>query len=382
MTVRMAFLEAEDASFVVVLDWGERLSEHSSSHAVIRAARFSVHSYDDEDAFLRLLIKMHLMAADEGRLVRDVLLSMTRGVLPQLWTEVKLSDGQAKELTVGPQKLRDATESLSVFEFADDAQYFHAFLMQSPTPFVILSEREHRFSFINPPYVRMIGRVSPEEIVGRTVREVLPELTGQPFFHLLDEVYRTGVPFVGKQVPARLKNEKTGLLSDRYFDFIYHPLHDKLGSVCGIMIQAADVTDDVLVREVSEHREQMLYRQWAELETIYRTAPVGVGLIDVSDRRVLRLNERLAGFLGSSVEAVLERALDGLEGSPAGLTGLIDRAVAGESVQNFRLSRPDAATPGQGRSWLVSVGPALGATGEVEAVSCVTVEIHGASTPA
>jgi PAS domain S-box-containing protein len=43
-----------------------------------------------------------------------------------------------------------------------------------------------------------------------------------------------------------------------------------------------------------------------ELETLYRTAPLGMGLVD-RDLRYVRVNERLAQFAGMSPEEMLGR---------------------------------------------------------------------------
>ena len=50
---------------------------------------------------------------------------------------------------------------------------------------------------VNPYYLTIVGR--DKSIVGRPMREVLPELVGQGFFEIMDEVYRTGEPFLVKK---------------------------------------------------------------------------------------------------------------------------------------------------------------------------------------
>src|SRR6202011_4010609 len=43
------------------------------------------------------------------------------------------------------------------------------------------------------------------DIIGRPVREVIPEIEGQGYFELLDRVYRTGKPHVGRRMPLALQ---------------------------------------------------------------------------------------------------------------------------------------------------------------------------------
>ena len=42
----------------------------------------------------------------------------------------------------------------------------------------------------------------------RPVSAALPEVAGQGFVELLDQVYSTGEPFIGRAVPVRLKRQR------------------------------------------------------------------------------------------------------------------------------------------------------------------------------
>jgi CheY-like chemotaxis protein len=49
-------------------------------------------------------------------------------------------------------------------------------------------------------------------VIEKPVRAALPEIEGQGFFELLDNVYATGTPFVGRSVPVRMST--ADMLSD------------------------------------------------------------------------------------------------------------------------------------------------------------------------
>lgn len=141
---------------------------------------------------------------------------------------------------------------------------------QAPTPLVILSGPEHRIHLINPLYVRLMRRSSGDSVLGKSIREALPELEGQGFFELLDGVYQTGVPFLGSEVPGSLRCEDTGLLEEAYFDFTYQPIRSPSHDVEGIMVQATDVTERIRTRQEFARREHAIQMQWAELQAIDR----------------------------------------------------------------------------------------------------------------
>ncbi|RZK53822.1 MAG: PAS domain S-box protein, partial [Pedobacter sp.] len=82
----------------------------------------------------------------------------------------------------------------------------------------------------------------------------LPELAGQDFLTILDEVFTSAQPFYGNEVKAFL--EQNGVIEERYFNFVYHPLKDDLGETTSIMVVATLVTEQVKARKVIEESEQ------------------------------------------------------------------------------------------------------------------------------
>ncbi len=105
------------------------------------------------------------------------------------------------------------TESLA----SDTGNLIRKVFMQSPVSMGLLSGPEHRWTFVNPEMIRGTGRSRAEDFIGKTIRESMPELEGQPFFELLDTVYRTGVTHVGTEVKAVLNSDATDQDQDIYF---------------------------------------------------------------------------------------------------------------------------------------------------------------------
>ncbi len=111
---------------------------------------------------------------------------------------------------------------------------------QAPAFFAVLNGPEHIFEMVNGPYLQLIGQRS---ILGKSVREAVPEAQNQGFIDLLDEVYRTGMPFVGRGTPIQLARTSDGPLELRYLDFVYQPKREPDGFVSGIIVLGIDVTD-------------------------------------------------------------------------------------------------------------------------------------------
>ena len=111
---------------------------------------------------------------------------------------------------------------------------------QAPGSIAVLHGSDHRFEFVNQAYVRLVGARS---FIGRTVREVLPEVEGQGFFELLDAVFAQGERHVAYAVPIRLARAEDGVLEERFLDFIYAPILDEGGRTEGIFVEGHDVTE-------------------------------------------------------------------------------------------------------------------------------------------
>ena len=94
-------------------------------------------------------------------------------------------------------------------------------------------------------YRNMVGR---QDLVGRKLVEALPEIAGQGFVALLDEVLASGNPYIGRGTKVSF-NRGGGAAEEIYVDFVYEPIRDVDGSVSGISCQGHDVTEAVQLSE-------------------------------------------------------------------------------------------------------------------------------------
>jgi signal transduction histidine kinase len=123
--------------------------------------------------------------------------------------------------------------------------------------FIAMAEGpEHRFTFANAAYRELVGRT---DIVGKTVAEVLPEVVRQGFIEILDGVFKTGVPFVGRGLPLTLDDPETGARK-RFIDTIYHPVRSPTGEISGLFAEGHDVTDQVEAQALAAALQAQLLR--------------------------------------------------------------------------------------------------------------------------
>jgi len=124
-------------------------------------------------------------------------------------------------------------------------EHLYSLFMQAPNPIAILRGPEHVVDLANPPMCAIWGRTR-EEAVGRPILDVLPDVRDQVFPHLLDDVLRTGAPYVGKE--ARFVRTMGTTRTEFFMNFVYSPLRAVDGRIEGILVIAFDVTEEVRAR--------------------------------------------------------------------------------------------------------------------------------------
>jgi PAS domain S-box-containing protein len=96
-----------------------------------------------------------------------------------------------------------------------------------------------------------------ERIIGMPLHIAVPELVGQEFLTILDNVYSTGIAYHGYEVKALL--EHNGKLEDVYSNFVYQPLKDEEGNTVSIMLAASVVSEQVAARHhVQKLNEELI----------------------------------------------------------------------------------------------------------------------------
>lgn len=125
-------------------------------------------------------------------------------------------------------------------EIAAQRNRLLAMFEQAPGFMAMLVGPDHVFELANGAYLDLVG---PRKLLGKTVREVLPDVADQGFFEALDKVYRTGEAFNARGLPVTLRRGSNGSAEERFLDFIYQPVADAKGDVTGIFVEGYDITE-------------------------------------------------------------------------------------------------------------------------------------------
>ncbi|SFI50662.1 PAS domain S-box protein [Halpernia frigidisoli] len=138
---------------------------------------------------------------------------------------------------------------------------FHDLYEKAPFGMGILKGPDHIYELANPPYLKIISKTDKSEVIGKTVKEVLPELEAQGIYELLDHVYQTGETFSASEMLFQFDFKGNGILDDVYLDFIYQAHRDPEGNIDGIFFFGHDVTEQVASRKKIERYNSELSSQ-------------------------------------------------------------------------------------------------------------------------
>lgn len=194
----------------------------------------------------------------------------------------------------------------------------------NPGGIAMLIGPTHVFEYANEQYYSMIG--VGRDIIGKPVAEAVSEVVRQGFIDILDTVYRTGEPFVAKNLPIELNRGPEGEKQSRLIDLVYQPMTDGGDVISGILVQARDVTElraeedrQALLSHELGHRlkNQLAMVQAIASQTLRNSSDL------TSARR--RLSERI-GVLSDAHDTILEggRGSSTVSDLVAQLTGLHD----------------------------------------------------------
>ena len=125
-----------------------------------------------------------------------------------------------------------------------------------------------------------------------------------------------------------------------------------------------------------EESQERSRRQLLELETLYRTAPIGLALVD-RELRYRRMNQSLADINGAPIEACIGRTIRAVAPGVADTIEPLYRQVfeTGQPVRNMEVHGTTPARPGVPRDWLVDYYPIQEPDDTVQAVAAMVVEV-------
>ncbi len=262
---------------------------------------------------------------------------------------------------------------------------------QAPSFMAILEGPEHRITFANAAYMRLVG---DREVVGHRFSDALPEAAAQGYLELLDRVFRSSVAYNATSAKFTVEAAFGEAANERYLDFVFQPITDAEGHVTGIFVEGHDVTERTLTESALRASEARLHElnanlEWhvakraaelqaseARLRHIFETSYQLQGLID-RDGTLLDANATSLAVIGRPLDDVVGKKfwdtpwVTATSGMPEMVRAAVSAAGRGETVrQEVSVQLPSGV-----RSFDFSIRPIWGADGEVVAIVPEAVDI-------
>ena len=171
----------------------------------------------------------------------------------------------------------------------------YSMFMQVPVPICVFRGHDLVYEMANPLYDEVAGRA----LVGQRLPDIAPGAQGQRIAARLRAVLATDAPITGKEELVRIAGE------DRYFTYIFAPIHNLEGVADRVMVVAHEVTEQVLARRRVEESESLFRELVGQVKdyAIFRMDSQGHPVTwNEGVKRVLGFDE--ADFIGKDVRAI------------------------------------------------------------------------------
>jgi len=263
-------------------------------------------------------------------------------------TELQTSRRATPQVEAGvldrAQRVQEANRALDA-----ERRHFSELFDQAPGFMAFLRGSDYVIENANAACAQLVGPNRP--IIGRPLREALPELVGQRFFERLNQVQATGQPVAGRGSRVVLERRPGGPPEEVFADFIFQPIVEPDGTVTGILVQGHDITEQK--RLESELAARMEFdRQLVGIVSHDLRNPlnaIGVGASVLKGGPLTEHQARVLERMVSAFDRAVRLIRDLLDFTQARASGSIPvsrtdadiREIAEQACEEVQLSHPD-----------------------------------------
>jgi len=168
-------------------------------------------------------------------------------------------------------------------------------IITAPILMCILKGEDYSINMANRQTLDYWGR--SHDVIGRPLMEVMPELEGQGFIELMNEVKKSGKEKRIYEKAVRLNRNKKE--ETFYLDFIFYPYTEQASGSrpTGVVCLATDVTEGVAARRAVEESEQ-------EVRAIVDSAPFPIGVYTGREMRIKMANQSIIDVWGKGPDVI------------------------------------------------------------------------------
>jgi len=106
------------------------------------------------------------------------------------------------------------------------------------------------------------------DIIGRPIREVIPEMAGQQIFEMIDDVYATGQPVSHADRRVLVDRNGDGNLDEDFYTYTFLPTRAADGTVTGMVVHIVETTRWVRARQRAEAQADASERRYRQARDV------------------------------------------------------------------------------------------------------------------
>jgi len=178
-------------------------------------------------------------------------------------------------------------------------------LHEGPFSYSLFRGRDFVIEFANDEALKLWGK--DKSVIGKKLTDVIPEIVGQPYLNIIQNVYDTGMAYEGKESLAYL--EKNGVLSPVYLNFVYKALKSEGDNGHSVLCLGYDVTEQVVSRKMIAEAEARAHFTEKKFRNVVSQAPVGIAILRGPDFNFEMANKTYLSLIGKTEEEVLGKRL-------------------------------------------------------------------------
>ncbi|MGQ7947694.1 PAS domain S-box protein [Flavobacterium sp. WC2509] len=195
-----------------------------------------------------------------------------------VYDALKESDGTISGIAAIAIEVTSQVISRSKIE--ESEQKVREIVLNAPFAIAVYVGKEMRVELANQAIINIWGKGN--DVIGKSFKDILPELDNQLVFEQIKTVLDTGKSFHTENTPLDLIVD--GKLSTYYFNYSLTPLYDLNGNIYGVMNTGVDLTDLNLAKKKIEESDK-------RFRSTVKQAPVGITILRGSEYIVEMANE-------------------------------------------------------------------------------------------
>ncbi|MEO7975629.1 PAS domain S-box protein [Flavobacterium sp.] len=192
-----------------------------------------------------------------------------------------------------------------------------AVIQNAPFAIAVYTGEEMIVELANESIINIWGKGN--DVIGKSFKDVVPELNNQLVFEQIKSVYKTGESFHTENTPLDLIVD--GKLGTYYFNYSFTPLYDIKGEIYGVMNTGVDLTELNLAKKKTEESDK-------RFRNTVKHAPVGITILRGPEHVVEMANESYLKLVGREETSFVGKPLfDSLPEVKEAVSSLLDNVL-------------------------------------------------------